>query len=68
MGAVKTNRNAEVDFESFGPKMMQYAELKKMDRSCKRSCWRLFVEVNDINSLNNRRKMSGLPLIRRAKS
>ena len=60
MGAVKTNRREKALEESDGWNS-SFVEKERADKGYKDY-------LRDINGSNNRRKMAGLPLSRRAKS
>lgn len=61
MGAVKTNRKRWITAQ-------EYKTLAWWERRKKLAKYIQMQNISDIKDTNNRRKMAGLPLIRRAKS
>ena len=69
MGAVKTNRRELLNpYYRKGAIYFRKSLLEKADKDIERSLQSLGVDGEPYRKVNNRRKMAGLPMIRRAKS
>lgn len=68
MGAVKTNRRGHTLYILTGFPMVKHGIYEKLHRLDKRVYSEYKLAENWNSEINNRRKMAGEPLIRRAKS
>lgn len=69
MGAVKTNRRILINpYYHKGAIYLRKSLYEKADKGIERSMQSLGLDGEPYKEVNNRRKMAGLPLIRRAKS
>ena len=68
MGAVKTNRKSRIEYTLTGFPILKYGTSQKVSRLDKQNYNEYKVSENWNSEINNRRKMAGLPLIRRVRS